>query len=378
MWITCGITYERGFQTTLYKGKEHMKDESLNVLIVDDVSSNLTILSEMVKGMGYMARPVPSVEMAMKAIEVKLPQLILLDISMPDINGFEFCEMLKKDPATKDVPVIFISAMTSPDDRVKGFTLGAVDFITKPFELREVTVRINTHLKMYLMQKVMEDYNHRLTMMINSQVKRGDKQQGKILSGIADMLEKRDKFTIGHRENISRNGHVFSVALQLNPKYEHQIDNNFMEHIDVAAALHDIGKICIPESILLKPERLSPEEFESVKAHCEFGAESILNMAEDEEDNYFLILAADIARYHHERWDGSGYPYGKKGEEIPIGARIVAILDTYDALTHDRVYRKAYSREEAVGIIENEAGKAFDPEMVKIFIRIHNRIKSDN
>lgn len=355
-----------------------MKDESLNVLIVDDVSSNLTILSEMIKGMGYIARPVPSVVLAMKAIEVKLPNLILLDISMPDIDGFEFCEMLKKDPVTKDVPVIFISAMTSPDDRVRGFTLGAVDFITKPFELREVTVRINTHLKMHLMQKVMEDYNHRLTMMINSQMKRVDKQQGKILLGIADMLEKRDKYTIGHRENISKNAHVFSVALQLNPSYEHQIDNDFMEYIDVAAALHDIGKICIPESVLLKPEKLSTEEYEIIKAHCEFGAESILGMVESEEDSYFLMLAADIARYHHEHWDGSGYPYGKAGGEIPIGARIVAILDTYDALTHDRVYRKAYSREEAVEIIENEAGKAFDPEMVKIFIRILNRIKSNN
>lgn len=355
-----------------------MKDESLNVLIVDDVPSNLTILSEMIKGMGYIARPVTSVEMAMRAIEVKLPQLILLDISMPDIDGFEFCEMLKKDPVTKEVPVIFISAMTSPDDRVKGFTLGAVDFITKPFELREVTVRINTHLKMYLMQKLMEDYNHRLTMMINSQVKRVAKQQGKILSGIADMVEKRDEYAVGHWRNISKNVRVLSIALQLNPKYEKQIDNDFMEHIEVAAALHDIGKMSIPDSVLLKPGRLTKEEFEQVKLHCEYGADSIRDMVEDKEDSYLLELAADIAEYHHERWDGSGYPHGKKEEEIPIGARIVAILDTYDALVHDRVYRKAYGKEEALKIIEDEAGKAFDPEMVKIFMRISNRIKSDN
>lgn len=352
-----------------------MKDESLNILIVDDVTSNLVILSEMIKGMGYTARPVPSVEMAIKAIEVELPQLILLDISMPDIDGFEFCEMLKKDPHTRDVPIIFISAMTSPDDRIKGFTLGAVDFITKPFELREVTVRINTHLKMYQMQKVMEEYNHQLTMMVNSQIKRVEMQQRKILMGIAEMLEKRDMATVGHCRNMSVNSRTFAMALQLNPRYEHEIDNDFIEHIEVAAGLNDIGKLCIPESILLKPGSLTPDEYEQVKKHAEFGAESILRMADDEERNYFLTLAADIAKYHHERWDGTGYPEGRKEDEIPLGARIAAILDTYDALIHDRVYRKAYAEEEALKIIEEGAGKAFDPEMVKIFLRVYNKIK---
>lgn len=355
-----------------------MKDESLNILIVDDVTSNLVILSEMIKGMGYTARPVPSVSMAMKAIEIKLPQLILLDISMPDIDGFEFCEMLKKDPATKDVPIIFISAMTSPEDRIKGFTLGAVDFITKPFELREVTVRVNTHLKMYQMQRMMEEYNHQLTLTINSQMKRMEHHEKKILLGIMDMLEKRDSYTVGHRKNVSKNSRVFTMALQLNPRYESEINNDFLESIELAAGLHDMGKISVPENILLKPGKLTPEEFEQVKKHCGAGADAILSIAEGEEKNFSLELAADIARYHHERWDGKGYPDGKKENEIPIGARITAILDTYDALIHKRAYREAYSNEEALSIIEQEAGKAFDPEMVKIFLRIHKRIISNN
>lgn len=237
-----------------------MEGQAANVLIVDDITSNLVILAEMIKSAGYVARPVTSAKQAMAVIEVKLPQLILLDISMPDMDGYEFCELLKKDVKTRDIPIIFISAMNTMEDKKRGFELGAVDFISKPFELEEVTIRVNNHLKIYQMQQELEGYNRRLHKMVNDQIKRIEEEEKNFIFALAKLAELKENTDGIHLRNISRNSKLLAMSLQFSPKFEKESSNSFVETIEIAAGLHDIGKIGLSDQILLKPGPLTAEE----------------------------------------------------------------------------------------------------------------------
>lgn len=349
-----------------------------NILIVDDVTSNLAILTQMIKSLGYMARPVTSVKQAMSAIEVIMPQLILLDISMPDINGFEFCEMLKKDANTKEIPIIFISAMNSSEDKIRGFKLGAVDFISKPFEIEEVTMRVNTHLKIYRMQQELEVYNKRLHKVVNDQMVKMKAQQKSIIYSLTNLSEAREDPTGRHLEHIRLNSKMLALALQLSPKFEKEINSTFVDNIEMASMLHDLGKIAIHDSILLKEGKLTAEEMQEVKTHTVLGAESLRQIIDSsDDDDGFFEMATQIAHYHHEKWDGTGYPSGLSGTEIPLAARIVAIIDVYDALISDRCYKSAYTHEESMEIMMNEAGESFDPDIMEVFLKVQNQLKRD-
>jgi len=350
------------------------RNQKHNILIVDDVSANLVILSEMIQSAGYVPRPVISVKQALAAISQKTPQLILLDISMPEIDGFEFCSMLKADVKTRDIPIIFISALDSVEDKIKGFKLGAVDYISKPFEKEEVTLRLNTHLKVYKMQQELETYNKKLHKMVNSQIQRVIDEQKNILYALASLLESRYDNGEGHLGNIGANCRLLAMSLQFSPKFDKEITSGFIESIEAAAQLHDIGSFAIRDSILLKEGALNPEEWEIIKNHTKSGAECLEKIYKYSGNNELIGMAADIARYHHENWDGTGYPYGLKGEEIPLSARIVAIVDVYDALNRDRCYRKAYSKEESLEIMKSETGKRFDPDMMEIFNKVQKQI----
>lgn len=352
-----------------------MEESTANVLIVDDVTSNLIILTEMIKSAGYVARPVTSARQAMTAIEVKRPQLILLDISMPEMDGYEFCELLKNDIHTRDIPIIFISAMNTMEDKKKGFGLGAVDFISKPFEVEEVTIRVNTHLKIYQMKQELESYNRRLHKMVNDQMKRLEEEKKNFIFALAKLSELKESTDGVHLRNISRNSKLLAMSLQFSPEFEKQISNSFVESIEVASGLHDIGKISVSDQVLLKPGRLNPEEWEIMKSHCVMGADMLQQLYDRNESNEFLKMAIDIARYHHEWWDGTGYPMGLKGEEIPLAARIVAVVDVYDALVGKRCYKDSYSHKESMDIINQEAGRHFDPKIIEIFNKVQNRLK---
>ncbi|MEG1742056.1 MAG: response regulator, partial [Acetivibrio sp.] len=236
-----------------------------NILIVDDVTSNLIILTEMIKSVGYIARPVTSARQAMQAIEIKLPDLILLDISMPDMNGYQFCEILKKESITKDIPIIFISAMNAKEDRIRGFRLGAVDFISKPFEIEEVTLRINTHLNLYRMQKELEICNKYLHKMVNEQIVKIVEEEKHFIHSLAKLSELREDPTGSHVRNVAYNCKLLAMSLQLSPKFEKEIGNTFVEAMEIVAPLHDIGKISIHDNILLKPGKLTKEEREVIK-----------------------------------------------------------------------------------------------------------------
>ena len=347
--------------------------QAVSILIVDDVAANLAILSEMIRKAGYVARPVTSVHQAIKTIEAKLPNLILLDITMPDIDGFEYCEMLKKNPVTRDIPIIFISALNSNEDKIRGFNLGAVDFISKPFEVEEVTMRVNTHLKIYKMQQEIELYNKKLHKLVNDQIAKINEGHKKIIYALAKLSETRDDSTGSHTENVGKNARILAMSLQFSPKFEYIINNDFIDEIEYAAPLHDIGKISIPDRILLKPGKLTEIEMDVMKTHAEIGAKTLEEIYDNNEENAFIKMAIDIARYHHEKWDGSGYPNGIAGDEIPLSARITAVVDVFDTLIGTRCYKGVYSYEESLKIMNDESGKSFDPDIIEVFNKVHKQ-----
>lgn len=349
-----------------------------NILIVDDVSANLVLLSEMIRELGYVPRPVTSVRNAQAAIEKKMPNLILLDISMPEINGFEYCAMLKADVKTREVPIIFISALDSLEDKVKGFQLGAVDYISKPFEKEEVRVRISTHLKIYQLQQELESYNSRLHKMINDQIHLVEEEQKNILNAMASLVEKKEDASESHLEMVGENCRLLSISLQFSPKYEKEITASFIDEIEVASRLHDVGFISISDAVQYKSTELLPVEWEEIQKHPEIGASYLEEIYEKSAKNAFMKMAIDIARYHHENWDGSGYPRGLKGEEIPLAARIFKVIDCYDSLNRDRCYRGAFSLEESLEIMEREDGVQFDPSIMEIFRKVQKQLRCEN
>lgn len=349
-----------------------------NILIVDDVPANLVILSEMIKELGYIPRPVVSVKQAQSAIEKKLPDLILLDVSMPDITGFEYCTMLKADVKTRDIPIVFISALDSVEDKVRGFKLGAVDYIAKPFEKEELTVRLATHLKLHQMQQELESYNHRLHKMVNDQIQMVSREQKNILRALANLVEVKVDESGSHLAMMGANSRLLAMSLQLSVKFEKEITASFIEEIELASQLHDMGLMAIHDSILLKQEELTPEEWEVLKTHAEIGAMHLEEIYEQGSKNDFMKMAIDVARYHHENWDGTGYPRGLRGKEIPLAARIVKIVDCFDVLNRDRCYRGAYTLDEAMAIMRRETGKQFDPEIMEIFGKVQKQMKCEN
>jgi putative two-component system response regulator len=353
---------------------DHMSISPPNILVVDDVNANLAVLAEMIRKAGYVARPVTSARQAVSAIEALLPNLILLDISMPDIDGFVFCSMLKKNANTRDIPVIFITALNSTEDKIKGFQLGAVDYISKPFEVEEVTMRINTHLKMYKMQQELEVYNKKLYKIINDQIR-------KIYEGQKNVAEALAKLCIGgsskkeaHMERIGSNSRILAISLQLSPKFKEQITNSFIDVIEKAAMLHDIGRLLIDNGILQKAKQGEQEE-EVFRSHAVKGAQTLAEILKLNPNNEFIRMAAEIAYYHHERWDGEGYPTGKAGKDIPICARIVSIVDAYDTLMHTEIPDATCTQEEILDKINQGAGTLYDPDMVIVFRKVQNQLK---
>lgn len=354
---------------------EFSRKESDSILIIDDVTSNLAALSEMIRVAGYTARPVASVAQAMKAIDAALPSTILLDVTMPQMNGYDYCRILKRDVRTRDIPVIFISGLSSAQDRIKGFECGAVDFITKPFERTEVMMRINTHLKLYHMQCDLTMNNKKLHNLVNNQLHQIELERRNMILALANLAEDRDDGTGMHLTNISKNCRLIAMGLSLTHKYEKVITSEFISTIEVASKLHDIGKMAIPDRILLKEGHLNGKERSIMMMHTVAGVETLKDIYVNNAQNGFIKMAMDIAYYHHEKWDGSGYPCALVGADIPLAARIMAVVDTYDALVNERCYKAAYSHESALEIIRNESGKSFDPDVVNILCRLEKHLK---
>lgn len=354
---------------------EHMNYSEPNILIVDDIKANLVVLSEMICNLGYIARPVISVKHAIEAIETLAPYLILLDVSMPEMGGFEFCELLKKNVNTRDIPIIFISALSQSKDRIRGFQLGAVDYISKPFELEEVSLRINTHLRIYKLQREMELYNKKLFKIINDQTRKINQEQVRILQAMICLAIKRDKTRSEHIDRVGKNCSKLAMGMQLSPLYKGLITNCFVDSIEHASIVHDIGKVAIPDNILMKNGPLSPEEMEVFQTHTVLGANALKEVFSYNEHSEFYKMAIDIVLYHHEHWDGSGYPEGLRGTNIPLSARIVAVVDAYDEVLISQGKVSDGALRNAMNYINDGSGTKFDPDIVGIFNKIFNQLK---
>lgn len=345
-----------------------------NILIVDDVSTNLNILSDLVRDAGHNAIPAKSVLEAEEIMNENFPDIILSDISMPDIDGYEFCGRLKANPKTADIPVMFISAMTDTESKARGYKLGVVDFISKPFDRTEVKLRIDRQIETRTIQNELEDYNKRLHKMVYDHVAKITDDERHLIYSLVKLAESREDPTGTHMLHVSMNSQILAQALRLSPKFEKQITSSFIEDIKLAAPLHDIGNMAISDKILLKKGRLTADEMTVIKTHPEVGARTLMEVYSRNEYSKYLGMAIDIAFYHHERWDGMGYPKGFKGRVIPLAARLFSIIDSYDTLTRDKTYRDAFTHEEAIEIIKSEAGSKFDPDIVNIFLKVQDKM----
>ncbi|MDO8803946.1 MAG: response regulator [Elusimicrobiota bacterium] len=338
-----------------------------NILIVDDTPANLELLSGMLKGRGYKVRAAISGKLALQAAQNDPPDLILLDINMPVMDGYEVCRSLKEDGKLKDIPVIFLSALSEPMDKVKAFGVGGVDYVTKPFEFEEIYARVETHLRLRRLQLELERHNLHLEDLVREKGAEISESQLAAIVALTKLAESRDAGTGDHIERTRTFARALAVKLRDNPGHAGSIDESFLDSIYHTAPLHDIGKVGILDSILLKPGRLTPEEFEIMKTHAVIGADTLQTAQGKYPKSVFLNMGIAIARSHHEKWDGSGYPDGLAGEAIPLAARIMAVADVYDALRASRPYKPAFSHEKSCEIILEASGSHFDPAVIAAF-----------
>lgn len=329
--------------------------ELKRVLIVDDVPRNIDLLREILSE-HYQVQVAKSGSVALDIIARQLPDIILLDIMMPGMNGFEVCEVIKNNPNTADIPVIFLTAATDTENEIKGFEVGAVDFITKPISPVTTLSRVETHLRL-------AENDQRNKALIASRTQQLDDALESAVSMLGEMGHLNDTDTGIHMWRMAD----YSAALAKAAGWDYER----VELLRLAAPMHDTGKVAIPHSILKSPNKLSKDEWAVMKSHTVIGHQ-ILSKSEAP----LFKLAAEAALGHHEKWDGSGYPYGLQGENIPESARIVAMADVFDALTMERCYKKSWTIDEALAHIEASAGGHFDPRLVRLFLSIKDELIS--
>lgn len=324
------------------------------LLVVDDTPDNIQIIHGILSEQ-YTIRAATSGEKALKlASTYPLPELILLDVMMPEVDGFETCRRLKRNPITNKIPIIFVTAKTDTIDEQTGFELGAVDYISKPINPAVLKVRIQTHLALSNQARQLEALVHQRTQELES-------TRYKIIQKLGLAAEYKDNETGLHITRMSHYGRIIA---------QHICDSQvWCDMLFTALPMHDIGKIGIPDAILSKPGKLTDEERQQMQQHTTFGA---LLLSDD--DTPLLSLAKEIAFYHHERWDGTGYPNGLSGENIPLSARIAAIADVFDALTSIRPYKSAWTTQQAFDYIEENSGTQFDPNLVQALLECKEQI----
>lgn len=349
-----------------------------SILVVDDTPDNLILMSELLKEY-YKIKVANSGVKALKIAQSDTPpDLILLDVMMPDLDGYEVCKQLKANLQTRHIPIIFLTAKSDVTDETKGLELGAIDYITKPINPAIVMARVKTHLDMKMMQDFLRNQNSFLEAEIEKRTREVAAIQDVTIHAMASLAETRDNETGNHIRRTQNYVRVLAQKIRHHPRFAHFLDDDkIIEILFKSAPLHDIGKVGIPDKILLKPGRFEPEEFEIMKTHPELGRSAILH-AEYELglEVPFLKYAKEIAYAHQEKWDGSGYPLGLSGDDIPISARLMAIADVYDALISRRVYKEGMTHEKALQIIVEGKGSHFDPDMVDAFLELQDDFKA--
>ena len=351
-----------------------MGNEKKLVILVDDNPANLRI-GKNVLAEKYAVATAPSAEKLFSLLQNNSPDLILLDIDMPEMNGYEAINILKAKNETKDIPVIFLTAKTESDDELTGLTLGAIDYIIKPFQPPLLLKRIEVHLLVEDQKKTLEKqtaelkyFNDNLQKMVEEKTQSVLELQDALLKTMAEMVECRDDITGGHIERTQTGIKILLNEIEKSGHYKEETKGWDVNLLLQSSQLHDVGKISIGDNILKKPGKLNSKEFEEMKKHVNFGEQIIEKIETMTKESDFLKYAKIFVASHHEKWDGSGYPRGLTGNEIPLLGRIMAIADVYDALVSDRPYKKGFTHEEAVAIIAGGKEKHFDPVLVDLFL----------
>jgi putative two-component system response regulator len=331
------------------------------IFVVDDSDTNLSMAESALED-DYVVMTMPSAAKMFVLLGKKIPELILLDIEMPEMDGFQALRKLKANGLWSEIPVMFLTGRTDVNVEVQGFELGAIDFVTKPFSAPVLLNRIKTHLDI---DDIIRERTAQLRRLQNS-----------IVSVLANMVENRDKGTGGHIERTSEYIKILIDEMKILDVYSDEILGWDVEKIISSARMHDLGKISITDIIMNKPGKLTDDEYEIMKTHAEEGERIIDEIIAQTGEGEFLHNARLFAGSHHERWDGNGYPHGLKGLEIPLQGRIMAIVDVYDALVSERPYKKAFDEEEAVKIIMQNAGTHYDPKIAEVFFKVKDKFKA--
>ncbi len=335
------------------------------IVLVDDNLTNLTAGKNILKEY-FSVFTVSSGQKFLELLDKITPDLILLDVEMPEMDGYTVMAEIQKMEKLKEVPVIFVTARTDDESEIHGLSMGAVDYVTKPFSPPLLLKRIQVHLKL-------SDYTHNLHKMVDEKTKTIMELQSAILHTIADLVECRDDNTGGHTARTQRYLRILIDGLIENGIYKDIVSNWDIPLLIQSAQLHDVGKISVSDRILLKPAKLNREEYEEMKKHAKIGADVIDKISDSTSEKAFLRSASVLAKTHHERWDGKGYPCSLAGEDIPLEGRLMAIADVYDALVSKRPYKQPYTHEEAVSIILNGSGTQFDPVLVDVFLKVAHK-----
>ncbi len=344
------------------------------VLVVDDAEENLVLMQGFLGHRGFEVRFALSGEEALSMIEASLPDIVLLDLVLPQMNGFQVCERLKRDFRTRHIPVIIITGISDHEANIKALEAGADDLLVKPFDSVLLEARIRNSLRVKRMQDQLIEYQERLETRIRERTEQVERSQHVTAFSLARLAESRDPETGEHLGRMRAYAREIAVELSTHPKYRHALDSVFIDELYHASPLHDIGKVGIPDRILLKPGKLTPQEFDIMKTHANIGGDTLEAADKEAGRITFLAMGRDIAYFHHERWDGAGYPSGLKEEDIPLSARIVALADVYDALSSKRPYKDAFSHEASRGILLEGRGSQFDPDVVDAFLAREEKI----
>ncbi len=344
--------------------------EKQKILIVDDTSTNIALLGRALGEKYEIIVATNGIDAISLSHLTPFPDLILLDVMMPGLNGYEVCRRLKKSIVTRNIPVIFVTARGAYEDEAKGFEVGGVDYITKPISPAIVRARVKTHLALY-------DQNRELERKVIERTREVVHGQDVTIYSMAVLAEIRDNETGKHIMRTQHYVKTMAEYLVEEDKYREYLDPVRIKLLYKSAPLHDIGKVGIPDNILLKPGKLNEEEFTEMKKHTIYGRDAIVRseMVLGESTTSFLSLAREIAYTHHEKWNGTGYPRGLAGEDIPLSGRLMAVADVYDALISKRIYKPAFPHEKAVSIIAGERGEHFDPEIVDVFMKVKDTFK---
>lgn len=339
------------------------------ILVVDDTPDNLTVLGELLQP-DYLVRAASSGRRALQvAASQPRPNLILLDVMMPEMNGFEVLSRLREHPDTQDIPVIFVTAMDATEDEEHGLAAGAVDYITKPLRPAVVLARVRTHLELKRARDFLSNHNRFLEAEVARRMSDNQMIQDVSIQALARLAETRDPETGNHLLRTQGYVRTLAIALRGHERFAAVLTEKFIEVLAKSAPLHDIGKVGIPDNVLLKPDKLTAQEWEVMKTHAAIGAAAIERAERDAPRPVdFLALAKEIAHWHHEKWDGSGYPDGLAGDAIPLSARLMALADVFDALISRRVYKPPMPYAQAREIILEGRGRHFDPDVVDAFL----------